>query len=137
MAAARRTQSSKAAAREQPPLPAPGESTLTISTVHGEIAVALFTEHAPATVGLVRKLAEQGLYDRCVLYRAEPAFVLQGGLRSADGGAVRPNPQGPVKLEAGLPNRRGVVTMARWEAEDSGAGEFFIVLKVRPLGARS
>ena len=38
-------------------------------------------------------------------------------------------PYGKVQLEASLPNRRGTVTMARFEDPDSGNGEFFINLR--------
>ena len=58
-------------------------------------------------------------------------FVLQGGLQRADKSkavATVPNPP----LEFKLPNKRGTVTMARWEDPNSGSGEFFINLRDSP-----
>ena len=61
-----------AAARKEPrasqpklKLPPAGETRIRIDTAHGLIAVALFSKQAPKTAGLVRKLAESGLYDGC------------------------------------------------------------------------
>ena len=56
---------------------------------------------------------------------------LQGGLRLRNG-TQRPNPFGSAPLETRLRNERGTVTMARWEAPDTGNGDFFINLADSP-----
>ena len=57
--------------------------------------------------------------------------MLQGGLRDA-AGQPRAAELGNPPLEFNLPNKRGTVTMARWEDPNSGAGEFFINLGDSP-----
>jgi len=76
---------------------------LHLSTSHGDIVVALLHKDAPRTTRLVKRLAKAQLYDGAAFYRAEPGFVVQGGLREPSG-ATRPNPYGPVPLEARLSN---------------------------------
>eukprot|EP01050_Picozoa_sp_SAG11_P004620 SAG11_NODE_300_length_11057_cov_5.223469_4_plen_279_part_00 len=86
--------------------------SLRLETEHGVVEIALLQSAAPETVQLVKKLAEAGLYSGCVFYRAEPGFVVQGGLTEPSG-ATRANPFGAVPLEFKLANLRGTVTMAR------------------------
>jgi cyclophilin family peptidyl-prolyl cis-trans isomerase len=68
---------------------------------------------------------------QCDGRRAEPNFVLQGGLRDAAGNPRATDLDNPP-LEFSLPNKRGTVTMARWEDPNSGAGEFFVNLGDSP-----
>jgi len=56
---------------------------------------------------------------------------LQGGLRDAAGNPRATDLDNPP-LEFNLPNKRGTVTMARWEDPNSGAGEFFVNLGDSP-----
>ena len=85
------------------PHPTQTQEYLHLSTSHGDIVVALLSKDAPRTTRLVKRLAKAHLYDGAAFYRAEPGFVVQGGLREPSG-ATRPNPYGPVPLEARLPN---------------------------------
>jgi len=80
-----------------------------------------------------RFFVQMGAYKGCCFYRAEPNFVLQGGLSGVDG-QKKPYPfaNRPVPLEYSLPNVRGSVTLARWEKPESGTSEFFINLKDNP-----
>mmetsp|Transcript_18098 Transcript_18098/g.45652 ORF Transcript_18098/g.45652 Transcript_18098/m.45652 type:complete len:166 (+) Transcript_18098:360-857(+) len=106
-------------------------TTFVISTNLGDIQVRLREDAAPNHAAYMRKLIQGGKYDGAVFYRAEKGFVLQGGLQDASGtkrAAGLPNPP----LEFKLPNKRGTVTMARWEDPNSGAGEFFINLGDSP-----
>ena len=80
---------------------APAQEHLRLTTAHGDIVIALLSKEAPRTTRLVRRLASSKLYDGAVFYRAEPGFVIQGGLRDSSG-ATRTNPHGPVPLEAGV-----------------------------------
>merc|ERR1712050_169737 len=73
---------------------------------------------------MFRKLVREGLYDKCVFYRAED-FCLQGGLRTTEN-TERENPYGHFPFEYKLPNKRGTVTLARWQDINSQSGEFLI-----------
>jgi cyclophilin family peptidyl-prolyl cis-trans isomerase len=55
---------------------------LTAATLHtnkGEIAVELFDDDAPKTVGNFVKLARDGFYDGVIFHRVIPDFMIQGG----------------------------------------------------------
>jgi peptidyl-prolyl cis-trans isomerase B (cyclophilin B) len=51
----------------------------TLHTNHGAIAVELFDDDAPKTVGNFLKLARDGFYDGVVFHRVIPDFMIQGG----------------------------------------------------------
>src|ERR671934_166189 len=51
----------------------------TLHTNHGAIAVELFDDEAPKTVGNFRKLAGEGFYDGVTFHRVIPDFMIQGG----------------------------------------------------------
>lgn len=107
-----------------------------LDTTMGRLVIRLREDAAPRASAILQKMVQQHLYDNCVFYRAEPGFVVQGGLRDS-AGATRPNPFGPFPLEYNLPNKRGTVTMARYTDPDSGTGEFFVNLKDNPSLDRS
>jgi peptidyl-prolyl cis-trans isomerase B (cyclophilin B) len=54
-------------------------SAATLHTNHGAIAIELFDDDAPKTVGNFRKLAGDGFYDGVVFHRVIPDFMIQGG----------------------------------------------------------
>ena len=56
---------------------------------------------------------------------------MQERLRDAAGNPRATGLNNPP-LEFNLPNKRGTVTMARWEDPNSGAGEFFVNLGDSP-----
>jgi len=101
------------------------------STKYGNIWVKLLEHAAPQHCRVVRRLVENTFYDGATLYRAEPGFVLKGGLHDVDG-VERTSPYGPIPLEYKLPNKKGFVTMARRADPDSATSEFFINLKDNP-----
>lgn len=103
---------------------------LSISTPQGVIWVNLRPDAAPQTVDKFKKMVQTGLYNNCVFYRAEAGQVVQGGLKDAAGN-VKNNPLGTFPLEYKLPNKRGTLTMARYDNPNSGNGEFFINLQDR------
>ncbi|KAH3745090.1 peptidyl-prolyl cis-trans isomerase A [Pelomyxa schiedti] len=98
-----------------------------ISTSAGNIKIKMLRDQAPKTCETISKLVSSGLYNGCCFYRAEPGFVVQGGLRTPEG-TVRKSPFGGIPLEYGALNKKGTVTLARWEKTDSGDSEFFINL---------
>jgi peptidyl-prolyl cis-trans isomerase B (cyclophilin B) len=54
-------------------------SAATIHTNRGAIAVELFDDDAPKTVGNFTKLARDGFYDGVIFHRVIPDFMIQGG----------------------------------------------------------
>jgi len=97
-----------------------------ISTDMGDIAIQLDAVHAPATVANFLRYVREGHYDGTIFYRVVPGFVIQAG-------SWEPNLQtrgvhDPIPLEAGLPNLRGTVAMARGDTPASATAEFFINL---------
>ena len=54
-------------------------TTATLHTNKGAIAVELFDEDAPKTVGNFVKLAGDGFYDGVIFHRVIPDFMIQGG----------------------------------------------------------
>ena len=56
-----------------------------MNTSHGTIALELFDEDAPKTVGNFRKLAGDGFYDGIIFHRVIPDFMIQGGCPEGTG----------------------------------------------------
>jgi peptidyl-prolyl cis-trans isomerase A (cyclophilin A) len=97
-----------------------------IQTSAGDVELQLDATHAPATVANFLRYVREGHYDGTIFYRVVPGFVIQAG-------SWEPNFQTrgvhePVVLEAGLPNLRGTVAMARGDTPTSATAEFFINL---------
>src|ERR1041385_3834172 len=63
--------------------------TAQIQTSLGTITIALDRAHAPATVANFIAYAREGHFDRTMIYRVEPGFVIQMGSFEANG-ASRP-----------------------------------------------
>lgn len=109
--------------------PPPGHrgDAIRMDTSAGQLVILLRDDAAPRTCAMLRQMVQHGLYDGCVFYRAEPGFVIQGGLRDSAGN-TRQNPYGHFPFEYKLQNKRGTVTMARYTDPNSATGEFFINL---------
>ena len=60
------------------------------------------------------------------LKRVHFQHLQTGGLRMANG-KVKKSPFGGIPLEYNLPNKRGTVTLARWDKPDTGDSEFFVM----------
>ncbi len=115
-----------ARAADAPMAAAPAGPKVMISTNMGDITLQLDPVHAPATVANFLRYVHEGHYDGTIFYRVVPGFVIQAG-------SWEPNLQtrgvhDPIPLEAGLPNLRGAVAMARGDAPASATAEFFIDL---------
>jgi cyclophilin family peptidyl-prolyl cis-trans isomerase len=54
-------------------------STATLHTNHGAIALELFDDDAPKTVGNFLKLSRDGFYDGVIFHRVITDFMIQGG----------------------------------------------------------
>ena len=102
-----------------------------VATNKGNITIKFRADKAPQHVVYMKKLIASKRYDGKCFYRSEKNFVLQGGLRSSAGRVETSGLPSPP-LEYALPNRRGFVNMARWDAPDSAGGEWCILLKDSP-----
>ena len=93
----------------------------------GKVVVLLRPDVAPRTVYRIQQLTSQHFYDGLLFHRVIAGFMAQGGdpLGTGKGGSKLPN----LKAEFNdLPHVRGVVSMARSEADDSANSQFFIML---------
>jgi cyclophilin family peptidyl-prolyl cis-trans isomerase len=99
-------------------------NTATLHTSHGTIALELFEDDAPKTVGNFRTLAADGFYDGVVFHRVIPDFMVQGGDPTGTGSG------GPgYTFEDEINDRkvvRGALAMANAGPNTNGS-QFFIV----------
>ena len=99
-------------------------SAATLHTNHGAIAIELFDDDAPKTVGNFVKLASDGFYDGVVFHRVIPDFMIQGGDPTGTGSG------GPGYTFEDEPNdrkvERGALAMANAGPNTNGS-QFFIV----------
>ena len=114
--------------------PAPANPVMTgprllIATDMGDITLQLDAVRAPKSVANILRYVKEKHYDNTAFYRVAKGFVIQMGSWDAQGKG-RPIHPGGLPLEAanGLSNLRGTVALARAEAPDSAAAEFFINL---------
>lgn len=99
-----------------------------LQTSMGDIVVQLDRQHAPISVENFLLYVREGHYDGSLIHRVVWGFVIQGGGYDI---AQKERPtHKPITLEAGngLSNLRGTLGMARDEAPDSAASEFYINL---------
>jgi cyclophilin family peptidyl-prolyl cis-trans isomerase len=108
-----------------PPAAAP---QVLISTSMGDVTVVLDRAHAPVSVDNFLRYVNEHHYDGTLVYRVAPGFVIQAG--SFDSATHQRDVHDPIALEAnnGLSNLRGTLAMAREEAPNTAAAEFFINL---------
>jgi peptidyl-prolyl cis-trans isomerase A (cyclophilin A) len=98
--------------------------TVILETTEGKITVELYRNETPATVENFLSYVKQGHYDGTIFHRIIPDFMVQGGGFIANG--TQKQTMQPIKLEAKLPNKRGMVSMARTLVPDSATSQFFI-----------
>ena len=98
---------------------------------YGTMTAELYLDIAPKTVENFLSLIDKKFYDGLTFHRVIPKFMIQGGCPDGDGTGGpgysivgefdkngHPNP---------LKHTRGVLSMARSQAPDSGGSQFFIV----------
>ena len=99
-------------------------SQATLQTNHGAIAIELFPDDAPKTVGNFQDLAQKGFYDGLTFHRVIEDFMIQGGDPTGDGTG------GPGYTFEDEPNQhrvaRGALAMANAGPNTNGS-QFFIV----------
>jgi cyclophilin family peptidyl-prolyl cis-trans isomerase len=113
-----------------------------ITTVLGNIDVALYGQQKPITVANFMKYIDQGRYfvtnanpqqsAQSFVHRSDPGFVIQGGgfmqsLDSSNTYAVLTFP--PIQNEPGISNKRGTIAMAKLSGDpNSATSQWFINL---------
>ena len=102
---------------------------LLIATDMGDITLQLDVVRAPKSVANILRYVKEKHYDNTAFYRVAKGFVIQMGSWDAAGKGRGIHPGGlPLEAANGLSNLRGTVALARAEAPDSAAAEFFINL---------
>lgn len=101
-----------------------------IVTSMGNIVVELFPEDAPITVDNFLDYVDDDFYGGTIFHRVIPGFVVQGG--GFLPGLTPRETRDPIVLEAGLPNERGTIAMARQNAPDSATAQFYFNLVDNP-----
>lgn len=100
---------------------------------YGAIVIELYPEKAENTVNNFISLVKSGFYDNNSFHRLVPGFVLQGG--DPDGTGMG-GPDYSIKGEFrengytnnNLKHKKGIVSMARSQDNDSAGSQFFIML---------
>ncbi len=99
----------------------------------GEIVIELDPTNAPNTVNNFIALAGSGFYDGLTFHRVIPGFMIQGGCPEGFGtGGPGYQIKGEFKAnghENKLKHKRGVISMARSQPNDSAGCQFFIMDK--------
>lgn len=110
---------------------------LTITMADGSVITAeLYPDVAPNTVNNFISLANAGFYDGTIFHRVIPGFMIQGGDPEGTGYG---GPDYAIKgeftangFENSLEHTRGVLSMARSQANDSAGSQFFIMVDDAP-----
>ena len=95
------------------------------------IKLELYADIAPKTVENFEKLVREGFYDGLCFHRVISGFMIQGGDPLGNGtGGSKDKIVGEFR-ENGCDNKlshtRGVISMARSQANNSASSQFFIV----------
>ena len=104
-----------------------------IETNFGNIVIQLFPDVAPGHVENFVKLAQDGFYDGTTFHRVIPDFMIQGGdPNSKDEDRSNDGQGGPgftINAEfSDVPDKRGILSMARAQDTNSAGSQFFIVV---------
>ncbi len=120
-------------AAEQPAAEAaakPGEEDKTIvkiTTPKGVITCEIYDKIVPITAGSFLALVQDGFYNGLTFHRIEPGFCAQGGDPKGDGSGG-PGFTIPDEVTEELKHDKGMLSMAKTAAPDSGGSQFFICL---------
>ncbi len=99
----------------------------------GEIVIELDPSNAPNTVKNFIALASSGFYDGLTFHRVIPGFMIQGGCPEGFGtGEPGYRIKGEFKAnghENKIKHKRGVISMARAQPNDSAGCQFFVMDK--------
>ena len=97
----------------------------------GVIALELDADSAPITVTNFVKLANEGFYDGLTFHRIIKGFMIQGGDPKGNGtGGSDKTIRGEFSkngVENNISHKRGVISMARLQDNNSASSQFFIM----------
>jgi peptidylprolyl isomerase len=111
------------------PVPAvtPEDTWVLDLSTGGRVLIQLRPDKAPGHVERIKTLTRAGFYNGLMFHRVIDGFMAQGGDPQGTGQGGSPLPD--LKAEFNdLPHVRGVVSMARAEANDSANSQFYIML---------
>ena len=125
---ASRPQAKEGDVARPPKRPSAARLVAVVETTCGTFAIALDTKRSPKTVASFEHLAREGVFDGTWFHRIVPGFVIQGGDPQGNG-MGGPGYSVTEKPPADAQYRRGVVAMAKTEAEPPGTSgsQFFVV----------
>ena len=107
-------------------MPARAENTIVVmETSAGTIKIELFDDKAPTTVKNFLSYVDDKHYDDTIFHRIISSFMIQGGGFTTKEHKEKKT-KDPIKNEAGLPNERGTIAMARTPDPDSASAQFYI-----------
>ena len=98
--------------------------------IGGDIVAQLAPHDAPNTVANFLSYVDKKYYQGTIFHRVIKGFMVQGGgftqaFYQSDA-TEKAGQAGPIKNEAGQPNSRGTLSMARTNDPDSATSQFFI-----------
>lgn len=110
---------------------------VTIEMENGDIIKAeLYPNIAPNTVNNFISLIKKGYYDGVIFHRVIPGFMVQGGCPDGTGmGGPGYSIKGEFSQNGhtnNLKHEKGVLSMARTSAPNSGGSQFFIMVAKSP-----
>lgn len=98
---------------------------------YGDIKLVLDGDTAPITVKNFVELAKSGFYDGLTFHRIIKGFMIQGGDPKGNGtGGSDKTIRGEVSkngVENNISHKRGVISMARLQDNNSASSQFFIM----------
>ena len=105
---------------------------VSISSSVGNFNIELFDDSAPLSVRNFLNYVESGRYNRTIIHRSVPAFVIQGGglsFQSQNNTLIQIELDAPILNEFRLSNIRGTVSMAKVSGDpNSATSQWFINL---------
>ena len=112
--------------------PESGEDIVCIQVEnYGEIKIKLFSDLMPKACENFTGLAESGYYNELTFHRVIPNFMIQGGDPKGNGtGGSDKTIRGEFSkngVENNISHKRGVISMARLQDNNSASSQFFIM----------
>jgi cyclophilin family peptidyl-prolyl cis-trans isomerase len=118
----------------EPYAPGPAENPMVVmQTSMGDIAIELYAQLSPITVGNFLRYVYEEYYDGLIFHRVIPNFIIQGGQYQVDLQKRTAHDPIPCEADNSLSNKRGTIAMARTVDIHSATSQFFINLKDNPF----
>lgn len=100
-----------------------------IITSKGDLLVELYVNEAPKTVANFVQYAKDGHYDRLIIHRVVPGFVIQGGGYNKYFNERPTRDPIPYEGDNGLKNYRTTLAMARTIDPNSASAQWYVNLR--------